>query len=408
MINKKTNRLLFLPFFITILISAGCGSAPQPEVIYRDREVRVPVQVTVEVPVPVSVVSEAVIPLTVNILNDLRMSPGFNINQCQFFLSGRIVLERDDEEEKQGLIDGRAVFEASHTRRNITIEDQTAGLAFRMLDIGGETELSLWFEDDDRYVLVFGAAGGDNSQFVLKYISQNDPLSGTRGSLEYGGQSYRLRYTGGTPVLMINLEIRGEPVTNRQTVPGRSVSPAGPAGSETPVALTMDILNRLRRSENFDINQCQFFLSGRFVLERIEEERRVFVTEGKAVVENNHTTRLITFDDQTKGIALRIEETPGGLDLYLCFDTDDRFQLRFSAPRGEPTARFSLQFTAQHDPLSDARGSVEYRGQTFRLRFSGGTPFLMLNLSQIEDTRLQQRTAPGRRVSPGASPPLTE
>ena len=307
-------------------------------------------------------------------------------------------MERDDEEETQGLIDGRAVFEANHTRRLITIEDQTAGQAIRMFNTDDEIELFICFEDEDRYFLVFGAKRDNSSQFHLKFVSQNDTLSGTRGSLEYGGQPYRLRFSGGTPYVMLKLERKGQPVTYQHRAPGRRVESSGLTGTETPVPLTIEVLNRLKRSADFAIDQCQFFLSSRIILEKLTEESRVYLEDGIAVFENNNTTRLISFEDQTEGLALRLVENRESSDLFLCFDSDDKYQIKFSARGTEPNVRFSLQFTPQNDPLSDARGSLEYGDQTYRLRFSGGTPHLTLILSQTEEAQTQQRTAPGRRV----------
>jgi len=399
MINRHSFRLFFvLPAIAVVLTSIGCTStAPKPEVIYKDREVKVPVQVQVEVPVFIPAATESLMPLTVSILNSLRGERGFTVDQIQLFLSGKIILERDDEEEKQDLVDGTAVFEDNYTRKLITFEDQTAGQALMAGYDDNETELYLCFESEDKYQLVFSAGKEDSSQFHIKYASQPDPLSGTRGSLEYGGQSYRLRFTGGTPYLMLKLDIRGMPVINPYTAPGQRV---GAASAESPVPLTIDVLNRLKRSGNFAINQCQFYLYGKITLERIFEERKVYVEDGKAVFENNHTTNIITFEDQTEGLALRIVENPGETDLYLCFDTDTNNQMKFSATGEGPNTRFSLQFTPQNDPLSDARGTLEYGGQAYRLRFSGGTPYLMLPLSQTEDARTQERTAPGRKVTP--------
>ena len=395
MINRNLYRLFCgITVIVMVFIGMGCApSQPQPQ-----PQPEPPKQLPPEIiQVPVFISTDAM-PLTVSILNSLRDSKDFDIEKCQFFLSGKIILERNDEEETQGLVGGKAVFEDNYTRKLITIEDQTAGLAFSRDNPPGN-ELSLCFEDEDEYKLVFSAGREDSSQFLLKFDSQNDPLSGTRGSLVYGGQPYRLRFTGGVPYLSLKLEIKGTPGNDPRTARGRKVEDARISATDTPVPLTIDILNRLKRSDNFNISGCQFYISGKILLERIDEKGNVYIVEGKAVFEYNNTTKLITIDDQTEGIALRMSENSGGTDLYLCFDTEDNYQIRFSAAEG-PNNRFTLQYDSQNDPLSDARGTLNYGDQAYRLRFSGGTPFLLLSLSQSEAARVQERTAPGRRVTP--------
>jgi len=398
-----TCLVFIIPVFV-IGLSSGCFSTPAPELVEVVREVPVEVIKEVTVPVTVQVPSENLTALTPGLLTTIRGAENFAMNQLQFYISGKIVLERDDPGEKQELVGGAAVFEDSLIRRLITVEDQTGGLVLRTGNTGGGNQLYVCFDEDDNYLLGFNASGADTSQFQLMFDPQNDPLSDTRGTINYGGYVYKLRFVGSTPTLMVKVETRGTPEEFRRRAPGKRLNTqAFPAaarttGSESLVPMTIDILTRLRRSANFAINQCQFFLSGNIVLERIEENRRLFLESGKIIFVDNHTTRIITIDEQTGGLAATIVDGTNDIVLLLGFDDDDSYQLRFSAERGAPNSRFVLQFNPQSDPFSNARGTVTYGDLTYRLRFNAGTPFLMMNFSQLEGIDTQQHTAPGRRI----------
>jgi hypothetical protein len=387
---KDSNIFKFtLEALIILFLCAGsCISTPEPEIIYRD------------VPAPQADPPETLVPLTVNILNSLRGARNFAIERCQFYLSGQIVLEMDDQDRLQSLVNGAVLFTDNVTRDLITIKDQTAGQALRIINNANEIELPICFEDEDKYQLKFAAAGGDSSQFQLKYASQNDPFSNARGTLEYGEKNYKLRFNSVVPYLMIKLDIKTEPQISRRTVPGRKVSANKTVGAEPLVPLSIDILNRLKNADDFSMDRIQLFLSGKIVLERVTDARQVSLSDdGKAIFEDHRITRIITFEDKTEGIALNnIIENPATIDLFLCFDTEDRYQLKFSASKAEATPRFLLQYIPQNDPLSDAKGSLRYDNQEYKLRFTGGIPYVSLLLSQTEEAKTQERTATGRRI----------
>jgi hypothetical protein len=166
------------------------------------------------------------------------------------------------------------------------------------------------------------------------------------------------------------------------------------------VPLTIDILNRLKGTDNFSMERIQLFLSGKTVLEMVTDDKQVSLSnDGKVVFENHRTTRLITFEDKTEGIVVNnIIESPATIDLFLCFDTEDRYQLKFSASKAETTPRFVLQYVPQNDLHSDAKGSLKYDNQDYRLRFTGGIPYISLLFSQTEEADTQERTVRGRKI----------
>jgi hypothetical protein len=390
--NGNTFKLT-LAVFIILFLCMGCISGPNPEPKVVIKEVEVPV------PVRVAPLVENLVPFTVNILNSLRGARNFSIERCQFYLSGQIILEVDDEDKLQSLDNGAALFSDNLKRDRITIEARTAGQALRIISNGNETELPLCFEADDKYQLKFVAVGGDSSQFQLKYVSQNDPLNNARGTLEYGEKNYKLRFNSVAPYLMIKLDIKNEPEINRRTVPGRKINAGRTAGTRPLVPLTINILNRLKKADDFSMDRIQFFLSGKIVLEMVTDDKQVSLSDdGKVVFEDHRTTRLITFEEKTEGIAVNIIENSATIDLFLCFDTEDRYQLKFSASKAETTPQFLLQYVSQTDMHSDAKGSLKYDNQDYRLRFTGGIPYISLLLSQTEEANTQERTVPGRKI----------
>ena len=190
-------------FGIILVISVFTAVFGCTTIEYREVPVEVPVEIRIPVEVPAP--QDNFMPLTVGILNRL-LEADIDIRRCQFIISGRVLLERNEEEEWQSLTEGTAIFEDRHTRNHITIEDQTGGQAFGRQDTdNNEVELRVGFDEYDEYYLTFSAGGGDHSQFHLKFAPHNDPFSDARGMLEYGGSAYQLRFSGGTPFLMVEI-----------------------------------------------------------------------------------------------------------------------------------------------------------------------------------------------------------
>jgi len=397
-----TNKHLFsvvLAVFVTfgLLLVVGCGGTPKPQQDTAPTPAPQPFRLTQPAPQPAAPAD--LVPFTVGILNRLQNeAEDFSIDQCQFFLSGKITLERNDEDKNQKAENGMAVFIDHNNRQEITVNDKTEGVALKLIQNRTGMDLSLCFDHDDVYQLPFTAMNGESSQFFLKFNPQSDPASDARGNLIYGRQNYKLRFSGGIPHLMIRLTEKKDTLKDVREATGRRVSVAKTVSFEPPVPLTTDILNRMRRSSDFSIGQYQFFLSGAITLERFADQKRVSVVDGAVIFENNPTSWNVSIKDKTEGVALgKIYEYGDETELYICFDQNDRNVLVFSATGRDP--QFYLKASPINDPLSDARGSLEYGGQIYRLKFNGGRPILQISLKKEGGDTTDQHTAPGRKIT---------
>jgi hypothetical protein len=145
-------------------------------------------------------------------------------------LVGQIVLERENPiitihkpipEEK-----GKAEIRTEHKRDVITIKDQTKGQALRMEKKGSRAFISVCFEEygKDDYLSFSCRAEERDSFFYLNFIpGAVSALSEEKGTLVYGGNSYRLKFTGNTPYLLIKLSLDDKERPNFRTAPGREI-----------------------------------------------------------------------------------------------------------------------------------------------------------------------------------------
>jgi len=340
-------------------------------------------------------------PFTMGILNRLRNeAEAFSIDQCQFFLSGGIILERNDEEKDQRAENGTVVFVDNISRKEIIINEKTEGAALRILQNQNEFLLPLCFDQDDKYQLAFAASRNENSQFYLRFTQQNDPSSDAKNNLLYGGQRYRIRFNEGIPYLMVKLTEKKDPVRNQNEASGRKVAYAGTAAFDSSVPITTDIFNRMKKAADFSIDKYQFFLSGAITLERFNNQKKASLIDGAVVFEDIPTSWHITIKDRTEGVAVeQTEENGDEINLLICFDRDERYQLVFSASARDPQSQFLLKFTPLNDPLDDIRGNLEYAGQDYRLRFNGGRPHLRISLRKEGEDTMEQRIVPGRKAN---------
>jgi len=199
---------------------------------------------------------------------------------------------------------------------------------------------------------------------------------------------------------MIKLTEKKDPIKNQYDASGRKINSSSTTAFDSSVPLTTDVLNRMRRSSDFSISQYQFFLSGAITLERFINQKKVSVIDGAVVFEDNPASWYVTVKDRTEGLAMgQVEDNGDETDLYICFDQDERYQLAFSASVQDPQSQFLLKFNPLlNDPLEDARGYLEYAGQDYRLRFSGGRPHLRISLRKEGGDTTEQHTVPGRRI----------
>ncbi|MCL2127664.1 MAG: hypothetical protein FWH38_05360 [Treponema sp.] len=228
--KNKILPVLFIPVFFAAL---GCGTPPEPPVP-APVPAPPPKEVIVEVvkEVPVYSPSDTLMPVTPFILQQIGKYRDLtsDIGKYQFVLFGRVLLESEYTEKKVENEKGTAKFENTRVREQITIADQTEGIALAMDTMWGETVLYVCFEDDDQYMLQFSAVTEElDSYFYLRY----DPELGTaaigdeKGILVYGGAEYKLKFAGDKqPYLLIRLSQEDKERLTERKATGRKVETA--------------------------------------------------------------------------------------------------------------------------------------------------------------------------------------
>ena len=236
--RKFTIGLIFLS--MVLLIFNGCVT-PEPiaysyvqsdlEPVYYQPEPLPPVYQSTYNESEVIYEADNMVPLTPDIIYRLgdRDRLPTNIGKYQFVLSGRITMESEYTQPNDRVIQGgRVRFEDIHVRDNITINDQTEGQGINIEVFGNEIVISVCFEHEDRYRLTFSTMAGEpNDYFYLRYnpVRSLAPYSDEKGLIEYGGDSYRLRYSGDKrPHLMITLTHQDTVKLNARTVTGRRIN----------------------------------------------------------------------------------------------------------------------------------------------------------------------------------------
>jgi hypothetical protein len=211
-------------FCMIIIFFMVCGCGTQSEITIEEKVV----EKVVEKPIKVEVIDTRM-PLTISVWDRLSRSMenvSSDVKRFQLILSGRITLEREYTAENDSSEDGgRAKFEDVHTRDVITISDQLEGQTLEYKEIDGEIILYVCFEKDNDYTLPFSCKKDDeNRYFHLKCESGNIPLQGEeKGIIEYGGQEYKVKYSGTPPNLFIKLSQNDRDKINNRILEGRKI-----------------------------------------------------------------------------------------------------------------------------------------------------------------------------------------
>jgi hypothetical protein len=181
-----------------------------------------------------------------------------------------------------------------------------------------------------------------------------------------------------------------------------------PNPPDTLVPLTTSILRRLTDDnfqENRNIGKFQLLLFGRIILEReYTDEKEPLFEGGKTRFEDVHTRKIIIFNDQTEGQALRIiENERDRITLFVCFEQKDEFQLSFSKMTEAPDEYFYLDFQPSADSASSEEKGMLFYGdekEPYKLKFTGDKiPHLLIKLSLLDKDIMDSRIAPGRKVN---------
>jgi hypothetical protein len=188
-----------------------------------------PEQIYIESPVAVTV-TDTRMPLTLAVIQRLSTANGnipVDMGYFQLHLFGRIILEREYTIPTHSRTpDGGAVLENIHVRQVITINDQTEGQAIRAEYRRGEVLLSVSFDDGNDFLVFSSRINDPDGFFTLRYDPNNliQTTGDERGSLNFGENRYRLRYTGDrAPYLLIRLTQSDIDRLSTRTLGGRSV-----------------------------------------------------------------------------------------------------------------------------------------------------------------------------------------
>jgi hypothetical protein len=206
------------------LAFGGCQTPPPPPP--PPKPVQTPPPPTPPPPPPQKAPPPDLVPLTDSILKRLRDSEGFNIQNCQLLLFGKISLEKVSFEERTTVNSGVANLENVRTRENITIHDKTEGQALRINESGGRIALPVCFEEEEIFQLEFSAiSSGSESYFYLQFTpNESAAFDNVKGKISYGGSEYNLTFSGDRPYLLIRLSQKDINTPIERNAPGRRVA----------------------------------------------------------------------------------------------------------------------------------------------------------------------------------------
>ena len=170
------------------------------------------------------------------------------------------------------------------------------------------------------------------------------------------------------------------------------------------VPLTPYIIYRLGENDRLpeDINKYQFVLSDRIVLER-EYSGRVdrIETGGRVRFEDVRSIAYITIPERTDGQGFDLNIIEGEVIVSVGFESDESYNLDFSAMTAEPFSYFYLKYDPFNDasPYGDEKGIVKYGEREYTLRYVGARPYLLIDLYYLDTVLFNPRTVEGRRVN---------
>jgi len=164
--------------------------------------------------------SEILMPFTINFMRQLQQGD-VDLQAIQFILFGRIALERASTNPSASLeAGGRASINVEHIRNSVTINDRLEGalLESPIDNRSGEINLTVCFDEDEKYRLTFSSKiDAPDSYFYLKYNPPDRNVStDEKGTLVYGGETYKLRFSGERPPYLL---IRISQIENDKTIP---------------------------------------------------------------------------------------------------------------------------------------------------------------------------------------------
>jgi len=176
-------------------------------------------------------------------------------------------------------------------------------------------------------------------------------------------------------------------------------------------AFTPAILERMRKTSDFEITKYKFYLSDPFMLSYLKtdaSQENIKGRKGKlgVIFKNNILNINLTFKNKIRGDALVLQESGDEYLLRVYFEEKKneakypaaKYFLVFSAKKSDKNGFFYLKF----DPgpgrfmLSDEKGTMTYNGDPYRVIFVGSTPYLLIWLDQQMEVDDENREIWGR------------
>jgi hypothetical protein len=176
--------------------------------------------------------TETLVPITLSIIERAELTKD-NIGGIQFYVFGRVALEREETQLNRSRIEerGNLIFEDVHIREQILIKSQTPGVGVDLRsDDTGKLLIVSFDEQGTEYHLYFTKLYNDpDPYFYLSFDRSGKIEDGDeKGSLVYRDKVYKVKYSGEKPpFLLLNLEQKDieQPHTRilrGRTVPGNS------------------------------------------------------------------------------------------------------------------------------------------------------------------------------------------
>jgi hypothetical protein len=221
--------------FVIAFLYCGCETpAPvvEEKIVVKEKIVQKEVE---------KIVEDTKVPLTGAVLERLKSNEGIGdisdaIKQFQFYISGRVTLEREAITQTGALKEGKIMFEDTYNREVINIKTQTQGLiAAAAIDQpdpirvdGGEiVEIKVSFDDreEKNYLSFLRDKANKDGYFYLQYVSVRGS-GDVKGTIKYGANEYTVKYSD-RPYLLISLEQRGRDSPTTLELKGRKL-PSSP------------------------------------------------------------------------------------------------------------------------------------------------------------------------------------
>jgi hypothetical protein len=130
------------------------------------------------------------------------------VQSLQFYLGGRIVLQRETSSTERAVAGHQLVKQHGKTIDEIAVENDTPGIATKV----SATEICVSFDPED--ALRFVSEGNERSFGYYRFLPEASPVN-------YAGRVYQTPEGVRTAVLTIDMDQLSKLIKNRRTLKGR-------------------------------------------------------------------------------------------------------------------------------------------------------------------------------------------